>query len=419
MRNLIPLLVTFGILILLDLYVFKALKVGIGGWEKPLWRNTAIYGFWITTILGYLFLGYMMSAFGRTAPSHINYYPFFMSFGLALLIIMPKIIVVIFHGIDDLTLLLRKLIGSFTTGDSTGNVISRWDFITKIGWAVAAIPFISILYGISKGRFAFRIEKNELAFDHLPDSFSGMRVVHISDIHIGSFFDNHEPVVAAIDKINSLNADIICFTGDMVNNIASELDGWVPVLSKLKAKHGKFSVLGNHDYGDYIGWPTDAEKAQNLETLKALHGEMGFKLLLNEKVDFNSPSGDSIEIIGIENWGAGGFSKYGDLKKAMAGSDEEKFQLLLSHDPSHWDAEVLDHTKIDLTLAGHTHGMQFGIEIPGMIKWSPVKYRYPRWGGLYTEKNQHIYVNRGFGYIGFPGRVGMAPEITVLDLKRA
>lgn len=424
MKNLIPLIVIFAILILLDLYVFKSLKVVTSAWQKSSNRNLAYISFWITTIISYSLLIFMLTSFGRDASKSGNYFSFFMAFGFVILLTMPKLVIIIFHGIDDITFAFKKLYGFLfasrdTSIPNSGNKIERWAFISKMGWALAAIPFFSIVYGMAKGRFNFKIEEASLSFPNLPKSLSGLRIIHISDLHIGSFFNNYEAVNYGIEKINALNPDIIMFTGDMVNNVASELDGWIPHLSKLKAKHGKYSIFGNHDYGDYVHFSSSAEKAANLEQLKQHHKDMGFQLLLNEKVSFSLDGSDDFEIIGIENWGQGGFSQYGDLTKAMNGSDDKKFQLLLSHDPSHWDAEVLGKTNIDLTLAGHTHGMQFGVKIPGWMKWSPAQYRYPRWGGLYTEKKQHLYVNRGFGYIGFPGRIGMPPEITLLELNRA
>jgi hypothetical protein len=270
---------------------------------------------------------------------------------------------------------------------------------------------------MAKGRFNFRITNEKLSFPNLPEAFNGFKVVHISDIHIGSFLGHENQVKKAIELVNEQNPDIILFTGDLVNNFAEELSGWIPILSDLRAKYGKFSILGNHDYGDYFEWPNKAEKEQNLTNLKQAHKELGFKLLLNESMQIEL-NNSKIGLIGVENWGLPPFPQYGNLKVAMNGSSELPFNILMSHDPSHWDAEVIDKTNIDLTLSGHTHGMQFGIEI-GNVKWSPVKYKYPRWGGLYKENKQYLYVNRGFGYIGFPGRVGMPPEITVIELKRA
>lgn len=425
MRNLVPTIIFITIVLVVDFYAFKSLKLIANEWQKTFLRNGVQIAYWAASIISYGLIIYAITVFSKGSVSRSNYFFFFMGFALLLLILVPKLIISIFHLVDDIVHLLRWLMSKlFIQNSNPGqspeiNTITRWQFLSKLGWLVAAVPFAGIIYGVAKGRFNFRVIEKDLPFAHLPSSFDGLKIVHISDIHIGSFFNNYNAVLPAIDKINALKPDLILFTGDIVNNYAEELVGWTEHLSKLKAKYGKFSILGNHDYGDYVRWSSEAEKAQNLETLKAYHSEMGFKLMLNEKVNFKTTDSEDIEIIGIENWGKGGFSKYGDLKKAMSDSDDSKFQILLSHDPSHWDEEVLDKTKIDLTLAGHTHGMQFGVEVPGLIKWSPVKYRYPRWGGLYTESKQHIYINRGLGYIGFPGRVGMPPEITVLNLKKA
>lgn len=422
MKNFLPLIFFLAILLVIDWYAFKSLRLITSGWTKPLWRNSAHIGYLATSIAAYAMLIYAVVTY-REAQARMEYYFFFMGFGLLMLIFMPKLIAALFHLTDDILHLFRRITAYFvrsfepteTAASSTSN-INRWQFITRIGWAVAALPFFGILYGIGRGRYRFRTEKVSLAFDNLPASFKGFKIVHLSDIHIGSFFNNHEAVQRGVDMVNALKPDLIFFTGDMVNNYADEVKGWEDVLGGLKAKHGKFSVFGNHDYGDYVQWDSASAKAANLEKLADYHKAMGFKLLTNEWTEIKSESGETFEIIGMENWGMGGFSKYGDLAKATAGTDSKRFQILMSHDPSHWDAEVMKKTTIDLTLAGHTHGMQFGVEIPGWIKWSPVKYRYPRWGGLYTEGKQHLYVNRGFGYIGFPGRVGMPPEITLIEL---
>ena len=273
-----------------------------------------------------------------------------------------------------------------------------------------------MIYGVVKGRFDFEIVNQSIQFDNLPDSFSGLRIVQLSDIHIGSFFDNHEEVKAAINKVNELKPDYIFFTGDMVNNYAWELDGWEEIFGSLKAQYGKYSILGNHDYADYVKWDNEADKLKNLEDLKQRHAKMGFELLLNESVKLEK-DGEFIELLGLENWGKGRFAKYGDLVETMKHTAPESFKILMSHDPSHWDEQVLEKTSINLTLAGHTHGMQYGVKI-GSFQFSPVQFRYPRWAGIYTEGKQHLYVNRGFGYIGFAGRVGISPEITLLELRK-
>ncbi len=425
MRSMLPLIIFLAIFLLLDFYVFKSLRLLTADWQNSGLRNLTRTLYLITALATYGFVLYAYFSFNRDVKDPQAYRLIYLAFGFVILMLVPKLVIASFHLLDDLSVLGRKLASwlasaNETTGaeNPTSKGMGRWKFISLIGWALAAIPFTGILYGIVRGRYDFRVLKSKIAFPHLPDWADGLKIVQLSDIHIGSFFNNYEPVLKGIKMVNELKPDLILFTGDIVNNQADELDGWVSHFSKLEAKMGKYSILGNHDYGDYVSWPSGEAKRNNLSQLKALHAEMGFRLLLNEWVPVDSGTGQNFELIGIENWGSGGFAKYGDLKKAMERTDPKKFQILLSHDPSHWDAQVLGQTAIDLTLAGHTHGMQFGVEIPGFIKWSPVQYRYPRWGGLYTESLQHIYVNRGFGYLGFPGRVGMPPEITLIELQK-
>lgn len=421
MKNITPLILFIAIILIIDLYAFKSYRL-----VSSSWNNTARYStfalYILSSLLTYGFIIYVFVSFTRDITKHPNYHLFYAGFGLLILILLPKMVVASFHLIDDILHLFKWVFNLFIHSTSTGlpakNPLTRWQFISRLGWILAAVPFLGVLYGILRGRYAYRVERANLKYPNLPQSASGLKIVHISDIHIGSFFHDFKPVQRGIEMVNALEPDIICFTGDLVNNEAEEVKGWVEVLSALKAKYGKYSILGNHDYGDYVEWPSDEAKQKNLERLKAYHAELGFELLLNEWVPFVTTEGESFEIIGVQNWGKGGFSKYGDLAKALKGTNPEKFQLLMSHDPSHWDAEVLGDTKINLTLSGHTHGMQFGVEIPGLIKWSPIEYRYPRWGGLYTVKSQDLYVNRGFGFLGFPGRVGMPPEITLITLEK-
>ena len=296
-------------------------------------------------------------------------------------------------------------------------VPSRRKFVSQIALGLAAIPFASLLYGMYRGKYNFRVLSYVLHFEDLPESFDGYKITQISDIHSGSF-DNKAKIEYAVDLINEQQSDVLLFTGDMVNNKASEMLPWKETFSRLKANDGKYSVLGNHDYGDYVDWDSPEEKKQNLEDLKTIQKEIGFDLLLNES-RFLEKSGERLALIGVENWGKGGFKKAGDLKKAAKNVQHNDFKILMSHDPSHWDEEVInDDYHYHLTLSGHTHGMQFGIEIPGWIKWSPVKWRYKRWAGIYEELDQYINVNRGFGYLGYPGRVGIWPEITVIELKK-
>ncbi len=421
MRIYLPLLLFILAFIVLDIYAFKALRLVSSQWTKPLWKYGAQALYWLSSLVIYALIIIALVRYNQ-GQERSDYYIFFMSFGLLLLVFMPKLVVAFFHLFEDILHLFRRVAAHFVQNTTAGTArdagISRWQFLTRLGWILAAIPFVSILYGMARGRYNFRVERASLNFSHLPEWARGLKIVHISDIHIGSFFNNKAAVERGVNIINELQADLILFTGDMVNNFAEELDGWEDLLSQMQARLGKFSVLGNHDYGDYVPWSDASAKSDNLEELKKKHAAMGFKLLNNELFQLRPESAEQpIEILGVENWGLGGFSQYGKLDEATKDSNPEHLQILLSHDPSHWDAEVREKTRIDLTLAGHTHGMQFGVEIPGIVKWSPVKYRYPRWGGLYNEQDQYLYVNRGFGYIGFPGRVGMPPEITLIELS--
>ncbi len=297
-------------------------------------------------------------------------------------------------------------------------VPSRRRFISALALGIAALPFGALLYGMFRGKYRYKVLEYILTFEDLPEAFDGYKMSQISDIHSGSF-DNPEKIAYGIDLINQQQSDVLFFTGDLVNNTASEMEPWMSSFSKLKAKDGVFSVLGNHDYGDYVSWSSPEAKEANLNRLKEIQQDMGFQLLLNEH-KYIERNGEKIAIIGVENWGKGGFKKAGDLNKAIAEIQENDFKILLSHDPSHWEAEVIPHAQhFHLTLSGHTHGMQFGIEIPGWIKWSPVKWRYKQWAGIYEELGQYINVNRGFGFLGYPGRVGIWPEITVITLKKA
>ena len=269
-----------------------------------------------------------------------------------------------------------------------------------------------------RGKYNFKVLSYKLEYDDLPEAFEGFKIAQISDIHSGSF-DNPKKVQYGVDLVNAQDADVVFFTGDIVNNRAEEILPWIQTFKKINAKHGVYSILGNHDYGDYSPWESPEAKKKNMEDLKKAQKKMGWDLLLNES-RFIEKQGQRIAILGVENWGSGGFKKAGDLNKALSNVAAEDFKILMSHDPSHWEAEVIPHPfNIHLTLSGHTHGMQFGIEIPGWIKWSPIKWRYKQWAGIYEKLNQRLNVNRGFGYLAYPGRVGIWPEVTVITLNRA
>ena len=292
----------------------------------------------------------------------------------------------------------------------------RRKIISQIAVGLAAIPFASLLYGMYRGKYNYKVLNYVLEYDDLPEAFDGFKIAQISDIHSGSF-DNPEKVQYGVDLINQQQADVVFFTGDLVNNRAEEVFPWIETFKKINSKFGVYSILGNHDYGDYTRWESEAEKKKNMEALFDAQKQMGWDLLLNES-RFIEKDGQRLALVGVENWGSG-FKQAGDLEKALENVAPQDFKILLSHDPSHWEAQVLPHPfDIHLTLSGHTHGMQFGIEIPGWIKWSPVKWRYKQWAGIYEQAKQRLNVNRGFGYLAYPGRVGIWPEVTVITLTK-
>ena len=292
----------------------------------------------------------------------------------------------------------------------------RRKIISQIAVGLAAIPFASLLYGMYRGKYNYKVLNYVLEYDDLPEAFDGFKIAQISDIHSGSF-DNPEKVQYGVDLINQQQADVVFFTGDLVNNRAEEVFPWIETFKKINSKFGVYSILGNHDYGDYTRWESEAAKKENMEALFDAQKQMGWDLLLNES-RFIEKDGQRLALVGVENWGSG-FKQAGDLEKALENVALQDFKILLSHDPSHWEAQVLPHPfDIHLTLSGHTHGMQFGIEIPGWIKWSPVKWRYKQWAGIYEQAKQRLNVNRGFGYLAYPGRVGIWPEVTVITLTK-
>jgi len=391
----------------IDFYAFQAFKTAV----KSSWLH---YIYWVVNLLVICNLAFRFYGLDRSDFSHSHGYA--IAFFITLL--LPKIILLVFmFGEDVIRWFSYGFNNDIRTTFNSQSLTSRRRFISQIALGIAAIPFASILYGIYKGKYNFKVLKYTLHFEDLPEAFDGYKITQFSDVHSGSF-DNPKKVEYAIDLINEQQSNVILFTGDLVNDKAEEMDPYMSMFKKLEADDGMFSVLGNHDYGDYFKWESDAAKAQNFNNLKEVQKEIGFDLLLNEN-RFIEKSNQRIALIGVENWGTGGFKKAGDLKKASSEVDKNDFKILMSHDPSHWEAEVVnDDYQYHLTLSGHTHGMQFGIEIPGWIKWSPVKWRYKQWAGIYEKLGQFINVNRGFGYLAFPGRVGIWPEITVIELKK-
>lgn len=391
--------------VLLTAYGFQAIKT----LTKQSWIHYLFLGIAVI-VVGNFIIQFTVAGEGRVlSPAKSYAFGFLLTFMSVNLVLVPILlgedIIRGFYGLYDRFIAKNDL-----------HVPSRRKFISQIALGLAAIPFASLLYGMYKGKYNFRVLNYTLHFEDLPDAFDGYRITQISDIHSGSF-DNKEKIEYAVDLVNEQQSDVILFTGDMVNNKATEMLPWKETFSRLNAKDGKFSVLGNHDYGDYVDWNSASEKVQNLEDLKSIQKEIGFDLLLNEH-RYLEKNGEKIAIVGVENWGKG-FKQKGDLKKASSQINSDDFKILMTHDPSHWDAEVVnDDYHYHLTLSGHTHGMQFGIEIPGWIKWSPAKWRYNQWAGIYETLGQYINVNRGFGFLAYPGRVGIWPEITVIELKK-
>ncbi len=396
------------LIIITQWYCFQSIKTVFQ--NKLIWLIYCIISFGIIGNFIFQALNYERSEGFNHALSYS------LGFFISLFIFQAIIIISLFF--EDIIRIPQAMYSLFNQGFNGQEYFpQRRKFMSQLALILASIPFGALMYGMFRGKYNYKVMSYEIEFDDLPNSFDGFTISHISDIHCGSF-DNYEKVKYGIELINKQKSDVIMFTGDIVNNISAELDPWKDLFSKLTAKYGIYSVLGNHDYGDYMQWNSDDEKIKNFENLKKIQNEMGFNLLLNEN-DSIRKGDETISIVGVENWGAGGFKKAGDLKKAISGLSSKEFKILLSHDPSHWNAEVTPNENyFPLTLSGHTHGMQFGIDIPGWIKWSPIKWRYPQFAGLYKKAKEYLYVNRGFGYLAYPGRVGMWPEITVITLKK-
>ncbi|MFD2517660.1 metallophosphoesterase [Salinimicrobium flavum] len=394
------------IYLILDIYAFQAFKT--------ISRYTWIY--YIYLFFSLLVLANLLYQFNipeKQGWAGARSY----SVGFFLVFFVPKLLVFFLLFGEDLVRLVTGTVHKIAYTEKDFSIPSRRKFISQIAMGVAAIPFASLLYGMYQGRYNYKVLKYVLYFDDLPEAFDKYRITQISDIHAGSF-DNPEKIQYGIDLINEQGSDVITFTGDLVNNKASEMEDWKGLFGSLKAKDGVYSVLGNHDYGDYVEWESSAAKRENLEALKEVHSAMGWNLLLNEH-RYLEKNGQRIALVGVENWGAGGFKKKGDLDKAATAIVDDDFKVLLSHDPSFWQEKIKnDPRKYHLTLSGHTHGMQFGIEIPGWFRWSPVQYRYENWAGIYEEMGRYINVNRGFGFLAYPGRVGIWPEISVIELRK-
>ncbi|WP_166962772.1 metallophosphoesterase [Yeosuana marina] len=404
-RFFVALIIASLLFCLVEFYAFQALRT--------ITKNRYIKLVWILVAVAiYLNLFYTLYSTPRSAGQTLR---FQMATGLLLTLLIPKLFIVLVMFGEDVVRGVYKLI-SYVSPGKTQAIPSRRLFVSKLALGLAAIPLASFIYGIIQGRYNYKVLKYQLSFEDLPDAFDGFTITQISDIHSGSF-TNKEKIQYGIDLIKEQQSDLLLFTGDIVNNKADEMDNWIDVFNDFEAPYGKFSTLGNHDYGDYVQWNSDEDKAKNFQAVKDIHPKIGFDLLLNEN-RYIEKDGQRIALIGVENWGKG-FNQAGDLQKASEGLNKDDFKILMSHDPSHWEYKVKhDDFNYHLTLSGHTHGLQMGIEIPGFFRWSPSQYVYKQWAGLYTEFGRFINVNRGFGYHAFPGRVGIWPEITVIELKK-
>lgn len=409
--------VFFSSLALIDWYVFQGVKTLTARLSRMPTKRIIHFGYWGLTFVFFAGVASVLLKSGGRFRMMVLLFIFF------LFSYLPKLAFALLLALEDAYRILRLVFvflahrfKDLKPGGRPELFETRRKFISQMGLLAASLPFASILYGVTAGKYDFRLRKQTLYFEDLPEAFDGFTITQVSDLHVGSF-DDKKAVQKGVDLIRKQESDLLVFTGDLVNNRAEEMEDWMKVFGNLEAPWGKFSILGNHDYGDYVDWRSPEEKEKNFADLKAVQKELGFRLLMNENAKIDK-AGGKISLLGAENWGRRPFKQYGDLKKTSAGIDPAAFKILLSHDPSHWDGEVLNFPQhIPLTLSGHTHGMQFGIEIPGW-KWSPVKYRYPRWAGLYQERERYLYVNRGFGFLGFPGRVGIWPEVTVITLKK-
>jgi predicted MPP superfamily phosphohydrolase len=398
----------FFVLFVVEIYAFQVVRTLVK-------VKSILVSYQIISALLLAFIVYSFAQFDRSVGQTNQT---MRTIGLLLLIYLPKIILTLVLLGEDVFRIGFGSINHFVKfNDSIDFLASRRKFVSQIGLGLAAIPFLSLLYGETIGKYNYKVIKQRIFFPDLPDAFDGFTITQISDVHSGSF-DNPEKINYAIDLVNEQNSDMILFTGDIVNTNAKEMHPWIDTFNRIKKhEYGKYSVLGNHDYGEYVTWPSEAAKEENFQAIKNLYGQIDFKLMLNEHI-FIEKGTDKIALVGVENWGHN-FKKVGDINLASANLTKEDFKILMSHDPSHWDYEVKNHEKnFQLTLSGHTHGLQFGIEIPGVIKWSPIQYIYKQWAGLYENVGRYVYVNRGFGFHAYSGRVGIMPEITVIELKK-
>jgi predicted MPP superfamily phosphohydrolase len=402
-----------AILFVIDLYAFQAVRFTIKN-LNPSAARIICWSYWAVSAICFGLILLANFTDWHLWPKALRTY----SFAMIFILFFSKLMVVVFLLTDDVIRALRyagiKTVQAFNPADKPVNAITRAEFLVKAGLIAGAIPFFSLIWGMLYGVYQFTVRKVKIGVKDLPGEFLNFRIIQISDLHTGSF-QSGEPLQKAVNMINRLKPDVIFFTGDLVNDRHIELLPYLETLKSLKARFGIYSVLGNHDYGDYYRWPSEEDKRDNLQKLIGIQKQLGWKLLMDEH-DYIDIAGKKIAVAGVQNWsGRAGFQRYGNLEKAIKGINGSFLNILLTHDPSHWRKEVLKHQHIHLTLSGHTHGMQFGIEVPGW-KWSPAQYFYKEWAGLYAEGHQKLYVNRGLGFIGYPGRVGIMPEITLIEL---
>ncbi len=399
----------------IDLLVYSGLKFIF---RSPKQKKIATYVHWSIPVMFFIYSIFYIAHISSIRPEYVMYRKFFNIFGLYMVIYFPKALFCVFVFFFHLLRLVKAICKKKATNFSC-NITSkkkRKPILLTIGTIVSTLLMFGLVYGIIYGRYDYKVEKHIIKHDQLPSSFDGLRVVQISDLHLGSF-PSTKKLIKAFLKINELQPDLIVLTGDLVNNSAVEAFPYIQQFRALKADYGKYAVLGNHDMGDYRKWYSEKHKYINLLRLDSAYQEMGFELLNNEH-EYIKIGKDSIAIIGVKNWGLPPFKSYGDLDQAMKGVSKRDFKIFLSHDPTHWAEKILGKTNIQVTLSGHTHGMQMGINLPS-LKWSPISLKYKHWNGLYKETGQFLYVNRGLGFLGYPGRLGMTPEITLLILKKS
>ncbi len=393
----------------IEFYGWQAVKTAF----QPQNINRAKWIYWgVSAGLFVLFASYRPFLYKYMPKTIATYFAL-----VFVMMLLAKIVVLLFLFPEDIVRFFRFIASKFSTGPSNGAGISRNEFLSKAALLAAAIPAGTLIYGVIVNAYNYKFRKVSVNFPNLPEAFNGFKIIQLSDIHSGSF-NRTEPLVKVIEKINAANADLILFTGDLVNNVADEMEPFMGVFDKLKSKHGVMSVTGNHDYGDYVRWDSDEEKAANFKKFLNTHKQLGWDLLLNENRILER-DGQKIAIVGVENWGGGHFAKYGKFDLAYKGTEDIPFKVLMSHDPSSWDARIKkEYPETDLTLSGHTHGAQFGVENK-WLRWSPSQYIYKQWAGLYNEGKNYLYVNRGFGFLFYPGRIGILPEVTEITLVKA